>query len=466
MSDSVAGRPTSPFAELGGGLRRNRRAMLAAFLGSTVLFGGAALLKQPNYKAESVLMVRLGPEYLVNGDPAATTMYPENKDIVASEAGILKTPQLAIEVIDKIGIGRLFPSIADTIDPNDPQTASDAMERAVIKFDKSFAILPVKDTTLVDVTFTAHDPQAAADAVRSAVEIYLQNRKKIFEYGNGDSMGVQVRQTLDDLRRKTEQLEAIKQAYGITDIDKQYTLLFDEQGDLLHTANAARIDIAAQRGQIAVLTPIVAAADLTVTQTSSHAGPGLLDVRDAMAKLELQRNALLLGLKPGTPQIEDIDHQIRMTQSLLHSYGGDKDVTTVKAMPPAFGSASQALASARAQLEASAESLAAADDKIAEVSAAIAKIDAARLSYDQKSQEVQAAQDAYIQAAKRMSESLAHEQMLEATKPNVVVVQAARPPFKETPIRLIIAGAGVVLGILMAGTVLYLDTAGRAWRNS
>jgi uncharacterized protein involved in exopolysaccharide biosynthesis len=465
MSDIAAEPARSPFAGLRLGLHRNRRNMLFAFLGTTALFGAVAALLPPAYKAESVLMVRLGPEYLVNGDPASTYLYQENKEIIASEAGMLETPQLAMQVINKVGLGRLYPGIADDIDPADPDTASDAMERAILKFGKNLNVLPIKDTTLIDATFKNADPQVASDALQAAVVFYLQNRKKVFEYGDGGTMGIPVGQALQVLRQKTEELEQIKQTYGITDIDKQYTILFDEKEDLTRTANAARVDIAAQGGQIAVLGPIVANADFIVSQTSSRAGPAQLDVRDAAAKLQLQRTGMLLTYKPGTPQIQDIDNQIRMTQSLLHSFGGDRDVTTIKTMPPAYTSSAQALAAAQAQMEASTRSLQVAEAKIAEVSAEIAKIDGARLSFDQKTQEVQAAQDAYAQAAKRASEAMAHDQMLEATKPNVEVVQAARPPYKETPIRLIIAGAGVVLGLLLAGTILYLDNASRSWRT-
>jgi hypothetical protein len=65
--------------------------------------------------------------------------------------------------------------------------------------------------------------------------------------------------------------------------------------------------------------------------------------------------------------------------------------------------------------------------------------DLERLQHDKK-----VAQDAFFQAAKRMSEARAHDQMMEAVRPNLEVVQAPRVPYEETPTRLIVAVMGVV----------------------
>jgi uncharacterized protein involved in exopolysaccharide biosynthesis len=464
MSDIIAGPYRSPFAGLRPSLNRNRRAMLMAFIGCTALSGTVALIMPPQYKAESVLMVRLGPEYLINGDPASTAMFPERMEIVASEAAMMQTPQLAREVIESVGLARIYPSLAAGIDASDADSAKDAMERAVLRFGKSLTVLPVKETTLFDVTFKNRDPDVAAQVLQATVDGYLRNRRRHFEYGAGVALDSQVQQTVSALQKATEAVQQVKTRYGITDIDHQSVSLFGELDDLTRDANAARLDIAAQQAQIRVLAPLAEARKTAVLQTIARSGPTILAVRDEAAKLRLQENALSLQFKHATPQMEDIHHHIDMTESLLRLYANDRDIETATGRSKEYDAVATALDVAEAQEAASTAKLDHATQGLATVSAAIARLDSGRALYDQKSLELKTAEDAYAQAAKRVNESRAHDQMMDAAKPNVEVVQAAVPPYKETPLRLIIAGAGALLGLLMSATILYLDDIGRGWR--
>jgi uncharacterized protein involved in exopolysaccharide biosynthesis len=54
---------------------------------------------------------------------------------------------------------------------------------------------------------------------------------------------------------------------------------------------------------------------------------------------------------------------------------------------------------------------------------------------------------------------------MERAKPNVEVIQEARPPYQETWLRAIVAAAGIVLGSMLAGTILYMDSVSRSWRT-
>jgi uncharacterized protein involved in exopolysaccharide biosynthesis len=465
MSDRVVDRYESPFAGLDIGLRRNRRAMLIAFLGTAAAFGAAALVMPASYKATSMLMVRIGQEYLVNGDPASTSMYVEREQLFASEAAMLETPQLAMQVIDQVGLRRLYPSLAETIDPADPTSSRAAMERAALRFERHLHVLPIKDSTLYRIDFTHGDPQVAADTVNWTIKDYLKNRRQNFEYGYTGALDGQVAQTLATLQAKVGAVQAIKERGGITDIARQLSLLFDQKADLTRIKDQADIDAAGETAQIAVLEPIAAAMRPTVLQVTASPGPGQLAVRDALAKLRLRRDEMRISFKTDTPQIEDIDHQIAMAESLMRDYHLDQAAQTVTARPGSFTTLTTALAEARAQRAASVERSRVAAAGIATVDGATLQLSVRQVPLDQGMRELQAAQDAYYQALKRVSEARAHDNMMERAKPNVEVIQEARPPYQETWLRAIVAAAGIVLGSMLAGTILYMDSVSRSWRT-
>ena len=66
--------------------------------------------------------------------------------------------------------------------------------------------------------------------------------------------------------------------------------------------------------------------------------------------------------------------------------------------------------------------------QISEVDASSRQLSAYRARLDQLQREQKTAQDAFFQAAKRLSEARAHDQMMAAAKPNVQVVQPPGPP--------------------------------------
>ena len=73
-----------------------------------------------SYRSQSVLMVRLGQEYLVNADPATTSVFMERKEMVASEVAMLTAPELATRVIQEVGLNRIYPSLLRRSTPRFP----------------------------------------------------------------------------------------------------------------------------------------------------------------------------------------------------------------------------------------------------------------------------------------------------------------------------------------------------------
>ena len=145
LSGTVIGSLPSPWHAVTDNLRRNRRRMLLAFVGASIMGGTVAGIMPASYRSESVLMVRLGQEYLVNADPATTSVFMERKEMVASEVAMLTAPELATRVIQEVGLNRIYPSLSETIDPAVPDSEHDAHEEALIKFARHLSVLPVKD---------------------------------------------------------------------------------------------------------------------------------------------------------------------------------------------------------------------------------------------------------------------------------------------------------------------------------
>jgi uncharacterized protein involved in exopolysaccharide biosynthesis len=437
--------------------------MLMAFLSSSCLFGATALIMPPAYKSESVLMVRLGPEYLVNADPANTAAFEENRLIQASEAAMLTAPELIERVIQEIGLARLYPALAASIGSANPNAAHTAMEQAILRFSHHLSALPVKETTLLDVTYKNADPAAAGAALRQLVEDYLQMRRKHFEYANGNALSSELAATKARLDTATRRLDTFRHQARISDFDSQSAHLYTERGDVVSVRDKALADIAGLTEEVASLRAALDQIGVSVVlRTETTDSEGMRAVRLADAQLRLKENELRIAMKPGAPQLEDAAELVGLTQPLLHSMASQPALTRVTGRPQAYESVQAALKQNEADLEAARARLRAALTQISDIDRAIASLNANEAPLHQLQREQKVAEDAFFQAGHRVTEAVAHDKMMEAAKPNVVVVQAARVPFQETWTRAVVAALGPVLGLLLAGLIAYVDEMGQS----
>jgi uncharacterized protein involved in exopolysaccharide biosynthesis len=432
--------------------------MLGALLGCTILFGGIALVMPAAYRANSELMVRLGQEYLVNADPASTSVFMERKEMVVSEVAMLTAPELAMRVLREVGLARIYPALAATIVPDDKESEATAYEEALLKFESHLKVLPIRDSTLLSVSFTSQDPVVAASVLQRVIEDYLQMRRTHFEYAVANTLAEEFSGTRTALEQTTRNLAQFRNRTGIIDFDTQLTRLSDERALLVATRDRALNDIPALSAEAVALSASLATIGSTAPlSTERSTGDGAREVRTELAKLQLRHNELALQFKDHVPQRVDNDRQIAMSQALVHNYAQDSNTRVVTGRPASYDAIEAALREAQGTMAADRARLAQVYQQIQDVDAETARLDSHRADIDLLQHEQKVAQDAYFQAAKRMSEARAHDQMMEATRPNVEIVQQPRVPYKETYTRLIIAVMGVVFGAMLAAWTAYMD---------
>jgi uncharacterized protein involved in exopolysaccharide biosynthesis len=463
MADAVFDHDIAPWQALRLNLRRNRRNMLLALLGCSMLGGTVAALMPATYRATAELMVRLGPEYLVNADPGSTSAFMERKEMVVSEVAILTAPALEERVIGEIGLARLYPSLADDIDASDPASLHDAQEEALRSFDRHLKVLPLKDSTLLSVAFTHRDAAMAAEVAQRLTADYLDSRKQYFGYSGGDARQAEVTRTRIALAGATDQLAQFRKSAGIADFEAQMTHLIDERGQVMTASDKAEADIPALAAQLDSLRGSLGAiGGWSRLSQQEGVGADTTELLTGIAKLKLRRTELALQFKDHVPQLDDIDRQLGSAQALLQASRHDRETKVITGRPTSFDAVETALQEAQSSLAAARARAEALHQQVAVIDSTIARLDSGRAELEQLQSEQKVNQDAFVQAAKRLNEGEGHDKLLDATKPNVEIVQAARIPYDQTLTRLIIAVMGVVLGTMMAALIAYIDGLGRA----
>ncbi len=179
-----------------------RRRLVLSFLVPLFLAIAVSFVPSPKFVANSVLIVRLGSEYVyqpeVGSSKTASEMpIPFQQDqIFKSEAAILASKDLHQEVIETIGLDELYPkgSFSGVTDPiksflisvglkepvEDDILEKQRLASAVARFDRALDIVLEKESAVIKVSFKHKSPQMAAQTLDTLMKMYLEKRKELY----------------------------------------------------------------------------------------------------------------------------------------------------------------------------------------------------------------------------------------------------------------------------------------------
>jgi uncharacterized protein involved in exopolysaccharide biosynthesis len=295
-------------------LWRERVLMLVVFLAILILGFAAAFTLKTVYPADASVLVRLGQEYVYEpraGD-AARGAVPEADAVIQSEVEILSSAQLKQQVIDQIGLPRLYPAIGTGYDSASPADRRLMMGKAIDVMGRSLKIVSAPGAPVVRVSFEHTDPQLAALTLNTLLDQYLVYRRTIL---------LDQTAPLENQRKAFEtQLEQADQAYenflgsnNIGDFEAEKASLSALQTNLQQQKYTTDDDLRERQGRLAALS--AQAGQLTpevgLYRDVDHAAS------DKLTDLKLQRENLLGRYVPDAQPVRDLDAQIAALQRAI-----------------------------------------------------------------------------------------------------------------------------------------------------
>jgi len=203
---------------------RHRLRLLLAFWVPLTLCFVVSFFPTPLYKASSVLIVRLGSEYVYQpevGTPqnGPTAVIPFNQEqIFKAEVAILSSADLHAQVISAIGIKKLFPRSKD-------------LPEAVECFDKRLNIVLEKESSVIDVSFEHADRSVAVQALDTLLKLYFDKRKQLYHEPRAKLAEAEL-QTRHERALVAEQaVEEYKRAHKIYSLGDQRAQLLEQRND-------------------------------------------------------------------------------------------------------------------------------------------------------------------------------------------------------------------------------------------
>ena len=162
-----------------------RRLLAGALFGAVLLAVGVyTAVATPLYEATSLLLVKIGREYVYQaevGEGTGQIMPRSRETLINSEIQILRSAQVVKAVVEEIGVETLYPSLALDAQPGQPIESI-----AAARFLANLRVRAVEDADVIQVSLRNTDPQVTARAVNLLVERFKEAHLQAF--GEGQAM--------------------------------------------------------------------------------------------------------------------------------------------------------------------------------------------------------------------------------------------------------------------------------------
>lgn len=416
----------------------------------------ALVVLPPRYAATASVLVKTGREYLAREEGQVTVQsapQTTKQEEVNSEIEIMTNRGSIETVINRIGLGRLYPALLRS-----PPSAGTPMDAAVQKFGRRLKVEAVKVSDVIDVTFSDRDKAVAAATLRTFLDVY--NERHLAVFGSGGSARVyrtEIANDVNDLDALERERSAITLRAGVYDAAEQRRTLIDRRSDL---EEQERQLVDRQR----VLTERIAFLErsmstLPQTERSTETDHSDLGAPSgaALVDLERQRSDLLARFAPEHPLVKSIDAQIaslRQTQAAA----GRAFVHVTTARSPVAQSVAEELISDHAELVPLAGEIARASTAADAVIAQLRAIEDGDASLRTLQSRIESLSENLRETRTEFEKARALDEMDRLKALSVSVIQApivgGLPVF---PNPLLFGAAGVVLGALaLSGTLILL----------
>lgn len=417
--------------------------MLVVFLAVTLVSLAVGLSLKTVYPAQSSLLVRLGQEYVYQpqvGD-AARGAVADNDQVVQSEVEILSSPQLKQQVIDKIGLAKLYPDLDRALRQGPPPQRQAAMSKAVAAMGKALKIETAPGAPVVRLSFEHTDPILAAQTLNTLLDLYVGYRRSIL---------LDQSQPLEDQRKAFEaRLAEADQAYenflgsnNIGDFEAEKASLAQLQASLQQQKFAADAQLREKQGRLSALTAQVSqvAPEVGLYHDLDHAA------QDKLTELKVQRGTLLSRYRPDAAPVKDLDNQIAALERGLSDGSLQGEGARRVGVNPVFQTIQAdklQMAAEVAALKQSSEALA---GQIAQVTERQLRLAQLEPQYQDLSRDRDVLQSNVRDFTVKEQQSQAVAAIARQSNDNISIVQRAAPPAQGKSLRRPV----IILGLFLA----------------
>lgn len=446
------------------------RATVVAFLRRKLLFalvlclvcGAGAIylaLATPLYQSTASLVVRFDtrsvPDIDRNRDPVQPPGSNERREIIYSDSDMLHARDVLMDVIDAVGLARLYPAIAATALPGPAK-----LDEAERQFAANLIVDVGLQSDVITITYLNTDPQVAHDAVQQLLRQFYAQEAAVYANPELRFSNDEASKARDKLTAAQNTLAAFKARNNIADLQQQVTQLLTQRTDVETRLNIAHARAVEAEQRQAALEQLLKTVPPEVTASASGEQYHAVDAAETqLDELLTKRSQMASTYQPDSPMFQQLDAQIASLRKIARdrtqeAKGREASAPNVvhQNIDTDYLRASAEASSARQPEQVLAAQLHSIDNQLS-------ALEAARNQYEDMVRTVQIQNDTYRALAIRFEtakvEANRNAQSISAA---AVIAAPSTPNQPARPRRKLVALATLLAGLILAtGAVLLIE---------
>ena len=429
-----------------------RRKFTFLLVFGAVCLGGAGylLVKTPLYMSNAALVLRFDQHSVPNIDRTRSPSQPlgsnERREILYSDADILRSPDLSRHAIAAVGLARLYPEIAAN-----GHTESRQLEEALKAFSSDMVIDVGLQSDVISLAYFNPDPQIAHAVVQTLLETFFSQEAVIYANPQLQFAEEEAKRARNKLADAQNALSQFKATHKISDLTAQVAQLLQQRTDVESRLNSAKGRIAEAEQKEGALKELLAAVPPLLTTTAQgETYRGVDEVQGQIATLKAKRDQMAATYQPGSAVFKQLDASIASLEGAARRSNSEARGRSSTQPNLVYENIKTDLLRASAEAAGAREPAQLLASHLDQINQRLADLDAQRSHYDDLQRTVRIQDDTYRALAIRAEESHV-ETSRNAQKISAAAVIAA-PSLPQEPARP--RRKLVALGTILAGLVL------------
>jgi uncharacterized protein involved in exopolysaccharide biosynthesis len=441
-------------------------AVAAAVIAVVTLYN---VLVPETYESQARLLIRRGRED-VSVDPSvegtSVALLQNLESEVHSELAILKSQQLAEQVVNKIGASAFLAGSGERgglgwlLSMGRFSSEQGSFERAVRVFVENLAVEVERKSQIITVSFDAGDAELAHTALDDLIQSYMDLHIEVHAAkADPGFFEDQVEVLKEELSSAEQRLDAFRRQYAISSLDMQTEALLAQIRGTEDMIDDASGKASASQAQISTLEKAVEERPQTkeLSRTTGVTNWAADDYKKRLAELRLKEADLAARYEESYRPLVELRQQIKQLEGSLAEEGNTHtEVTT--GIDDNRKQLELELERQRAEFNAQEARLKALSESLATYQERYTTLSAQKVELDRLQRDVALAESAYRKFRESLEESKISVALDKRQVSNVSVVQPAVKPFEPIrPKRTRNIGLGVLLGILSGIALAFLS---------
>jgi len=178
------------------------------------------------YEAKATILVKMGHEFLYRPEiQGGTQRGMTQEEALNNEIKILTNKDLIKNVINTVGVGKLYPKMIKEGSTIEKWT----IDAAALTFEARLIALPIKNSNIIEVTFKHDDPVMAARTLNTLVEQFKDKHIDIYSDPKSPFLEEQTAAFSDKLKEAEDRLQSFKQKNQVYSLDEQRSALLQQR---------------------------------------------------------------------------------------------------------------------------------------------------------------------------------------------------------------------------------------------